>query len=397
MQYRIDARSGNKLSILGFGCMRYPRALGRIDAQKTEELIMHSIKNGVNYFDTAWVYPGSEETLGLVLEKNQARDKVYIATKLPLILLKSPADFDKYFLQSLERLKTNYVDYYLLHMLTDFEQWTKLKNWGIEKWITERKQSGGIKRIGFSFHGAQSDFLKIIDDYDWEFCQIQYNYSDKNFQAGVKGLQAAAPKMPVVIMEPLLGGKLANGLPKDAVKIFKKANENLSPAAWGLNWVWNQKEVTLLLSGMSTMEQLEENLRLADNADAGMLGERELNVYAEVLELVNHSYKIHCTGCNYCMPCPKGVNIPGCFTAYNTMYSLGYALGMHQFITSTGLFSEKGGEPSHCIKCGKCESHCPQHIEIMKQLSIVRRKMEPWPLRFGGACGRFFLGKKRKK
>ena len=397
MQYRVDKRSGFNLSILGFGCMRFPRTLGRIDLQKTEEIIMRSIESGVNYFDTAWIYPGSEETLGAILEKNHVREKVYIATKLPLVMVKKTSDFDKFFDQSLERLKTNYIDYYLMHMITDIDQWQKLKSWGIEEWIAQKKSSGQIKQIGFSFHGSGSEFLKVIDDYNWEFCQIQYNYSDENFQAGVTGLRAAAAKMPVMIMEPLLGGKLASGLPKDAVNIFKKADVSLSPVAWALNWVWNQKEVTLLLSGMGTMEQLEENLRLADASSADMLSDTQKGVYATVLKSVKRACKIPCTGCNYCMPCPKGVNIPGCFAAYNTIYSLGYAAGMHQFITSTGFTSEKGSSPSLCVKCGKCESHCPQHISIMKELTTVKRRMEPLFIRFIGICARAFLGKKRKK
>ena len=377
--------------------MRFPRALGRIDLQKTEEMIMRSIEMGVNYFDTAWIYPGSEETLGAILGKNNAREKVYIATKLPLVMLRSAADFDKCFDQSLQRLRTNYVDYYLMHMIMDMTQWSVLKSWGIEDWIAKKKNSGQIKQIGFSFHGTGSEFLKVLGDYDWEFCQIQYNYSDENFQAGVTGLRAAAAKMPVVIMEPLLGGKLASGLPKDAVNIFRNANANLSPAGWALNWVWNQEEVTLLLSGMGSMDQLEENLRVADNAKAGMLTDAEKSVYAKVLEYVNRACKIRCTGCNYCMPCPLGVNIPGSFSAYNTIYSLGYVEGMKQFITSIGLLSEKGSGPSMCKKCGKCESHCPQHLPIIKELARVQRRMEPWWLKLIGACGRAFLGKKRKK
>jgi predicted aldo/keto reductase-like oxidoreductase len=400
MQYRIDKRSGYKLSVLGFGCMRFPRAFGKIDLQKTEEMVMRSIEEGVNYFDTAWVYPGSEEAFGAILEKNNVRDKIYIATKLPLVLLKArdgEAEFDRYFDQSLQRLKTDYIDYYLMHMLTDLDQWQKLKSQGIEDWISRKKKAGKIKQIGFSFHGSGSEFLKIIEDYDWEFCQIQYNYSDENFQAGVTGLCAAAAKMPVVIMEPLLGGRLASGLPKDAVNIFRSADVNLSPAGWALNWIWNQEEVTVVLSGMSTMEQLEENLRLADNASAGMLNNSGKSIYANVLESVNRSCKIRCTGCNYCMPCPAGVNIPGSFSSYNASYSMGYVAGMHQFITSTGFTSEKGSSPSLCIKCGKCESHCPQHIPIIKELARVKRRMEPFWIRFMGVCARAFLGKKRKK
>jgi predicted aldo/keto reductase-like oxidoreductase len=362
---------------------------------------MHSIENGVNYFDTAWIYPGNEEILGKILKKNRVRDKVYRATKLPLFFLRgahsTASDFDKYFNQSLQRLETDHIDYYLMHMISDLDQWQKLKSAGIEDWIAQKKKSGQIRQIGFSFHGPGDEFHKILDDYDWESCLIQYNYSDENFQAGVKGLRAAAAKMPVVIMEPLLGGKLATGMPKEAVKIFKEANPDLSPAGWGLNWIWNQEEPTTLISGMNSMEQLTENLKLADIAKTGMYGDKEKAAYSSVIEYVRRAYKIRCTGCNYCMPCPAGVNIPGSFSAYNAVYSMGYVNGFKQFIQSTGFFSEKGSSPSLCIKCGKCETHCPQNISIMKELVKARKKMEPWWIRLIGVCTRTFLGKKRKK
>ena len=396
MQYRAD-RNGNKLSILGFGSMRFPRNIAGIDMRKTEEMIMRSIEGGLNYFDTAWMYPGSEEALGEVFDRNHVREQIFVATKLPLIMLKSPADFDKYLYHSLKRLKTGYIDYYLMHMITDMDQWNKLKSWGIEQWLAEKKKAGQIRQAGFSYHGSCSEFLKVIDDYDWEICQIQYNYSDENFQAGVTGLKKAAEKMPVVIMEPLLGGKLVSALPKEAVHIFGKANPSLTPAAWALNWVWNQKEAALLLSGMSSMAQVEENLRLAGEARAGMLGEPEMDVYRRALAVINRSNRIGCTGCNYCMPCPRGVNIPGCFTAYNTMYSMGYVQGMQQFVTSIALISERSGSPSQCVECGKCEVHCPQKLPIIRHLRTVRRRMEPWWLKFAGVCARAFLGKKRKK
>jgi len=377
--------------------MRFPKTFGAIDMHKTEEMIMRSIELGVNYFDTAWVYSGSEEAVGAVFDKNHVREKIYIATKMPLIMVKRQEDFDKFFDQSLQRLRTDHIDYYLLHMITDTEQLRTLKKWGIEEWIARKKKTGQIRQIGFSFHGSGNEFLGILKDYDWEFCQIQYNYSDENFQAGVTGLRAAAQKMPVVIMEPLLGGKLATGLPKDAIKIFQNADANLTPAGWALNWLWNQAEVTTVLSGMSAMNQLEENVRLADAAHIGMLGDTGKSVYANVLESVNRSCKIRCTGCNYCMPCPVGVNIPGCFSAYNMRYSMGYVAGMQQFITSTGFTSEKSSSPSLCVKCGKCETHCPQKLSIMKELANVKKKMEPWWIRFIGICARAFLGKSRKK
>ena len=379
--------------------MRFP------GTQKTEELVVRSIDKGVNYFDTAWIYPGNEEALGSVLYKNNLRCKVYIATKLPLILLKDKfdtSDFDRFFKQSLERLRTDYIDYYLLHMITDMEQWKKLKNAGIEGWIAQKKSAGQIKHIGFSFHGQSSEFLNIIEDYNWEMAMIQYNYFDENFQAGVKGLRAAAIKMPVVVMEPLLGGRLAKGLPKDTVSIFNNANANLpsdgwTPAGWALNWLWNQAEVTTVLSGMSTMEQLEENLLLAENASVNMLNDSHKEVYKSVLKSLNRSCKVICTGCNYCMPCPAGVNIPGSFSAYNAVYSMGYFEGLKQYATSTGITQVKSGSPSLCTKCGKCLSLCPQNISIIKELSAVQKKMEPWFVRFIGFCARAFLGKKRKK
>jgi len=397
MQYRTDIKSGNRLSILGFGCMRFPKGIAGTDMRKADELVMRSIEGGVNFFDTAWMYSGNEEALGTILEKNRVREKVKITTKLPLVLVKDPDDFDRYFEQSLQRLKTDYIDYYLLHMITDMDLWAKLKGWGIEGWIAQKKKAGQIRQLGFSYHGNHDEFMKLLDDYDWEACMIQYNYFDENFQAGVKGLRRAAKTMPVFIMEPLLGGKLATDLPKNAINIFKKANWNLSPAGWALNWLWNQQEVTVLLSGMNNMAQLEENIGLAKLAEAGMQGEREQKVYRQALDVIKQKYKVRCTGCNYCMPCPKGVNIPGCFSAYNTLHAIGLKTGMQQFITSTGLISERSGSPSQCTKCGKCEALCPQQIPIVECLGRVERRMEPLWLKLIGVCARAFLGRKRKK
>jgi len=372
--------------------------------QKTEEVVMRSIEKGVNYFDTAWMYPGIEEALGTVLYNNNARYKVYIATKLPLLLLKDKfdtADFDKYFNHSLERLKTDYIDYYLFHMITDMEQWNKLKSAGIESWIAKKKASGQIKHIGFSFHGSASEFIKVINDYNWELVMIQLNYHDENFQAGITGLRAAAVKMPVIIMEPLLGGKLASGLPKEAVSIFKNTDgptgAKISPVGWALNWLWDKKEVTSVLSGMGSIEQLDENIEHAKASSPNMLDDSHRIVYKAALESINRSSKVGCTGCNYCMPCPVGVNIPGCFSAYNTRYSMGYIEGMKQFATSTGMSQVKSGSPGLCVKCGKCEPLCPQNISIVKELAVVCRKMEPWFIKVFGYCARAFLGKKRIK
>ncbi|MDR1147262.1 MAG: aldo/keto reductase, partial [Spirochaetaceae bacterium] len=329
MKYRKDEASGSELSALGFGCMRFPRAFGVIDIKKTSAMIKEAVEKGVNYFDTAWIYPGSEDALGAALDAQKLREKVYIATKLPITICKNTSDFDKYFLQSLRRLKTDHIDYYLMHMLTDMDSWERLKDLGITDWIKEKKQSGAIRRIGFSFHGGRDDFLALLAAYDWGFCQIQYNYSNENYQAGQTGLKAAAEKgIPVIIMEPLLGGRLINGLPKAAHEAFKKADPGRSPAAWGLDWLWNQTEVGVVLSGMSSMKQLEENIKLAENSGADSLSAAHLAVFGEVKNIFNASYKVPCTGCSYCMPCPQNVNIPGCFAAYNASFAFSLIEGL---------------------------------------------------------------------
>lgn len=394
MQYRIDPKTGNKLSILGFGCMRFSRNLTSIDIKKAENLIKTAIEKGVNYFDTAYIYPGSEEVLGKVLAKYDLRKKVYIATKLPLILCRSKSDLDKYFNIQLQRLQTDYIDYYLLHMLPDTDLWNKLCEWGIESWIKEKKASGQIKQIGFSFHGTRGEFLSLIDAYDWDFCLIQYNYSDENYQAGVTGLKKAASKgLPVMIMEPLLGGKLANSLPPEAVSLFKKANPNVSPVSWALRWLWNQPEVTVILSGMNDIKQLEENIEIAENAVPNMLSQEEIETIHGVKDIFNSSYKVHCTGCHYCTPCPHGVNIPACFSAYNAYYAIGKSTGLIQYITSTVL-SSKPGYASLCKKCGKCEKHCPQNIQIISSLEEVQKKMENILFILTRFVARNFMGKK---
>jgi predicted aldo/keto reductase-like oxidoreductase len=395
MQYRRDRKTGDGLSALGYGCMRFPRSLGQVDLRRTEGLVAAAVAGGVNYFDTAYVYPGSEEALGIALDRTGLREKVFIATKLPLILVKGPGDFDHFFGRQRERLRTGFVDYYLMHMLTDTASWDRLRSWGIEDWIAGKQRSGEIRRIGFSFHGSGDEFLKLLDRYDWDFCQIQYNYLDENYQAGVRGLKKAAERMSVMVMEPLLGGKLTAGLPPRAREIFRRGDPELSPAARGLNWVWDQEEVTVVLSGMGEEAQLAENLRLADRARPGMLGGGDRELYRRVLEVITASYKVRCTGCGYCLPCPRRVNIPGCFSAYNASFALGWGQGMKQYVTSTAATSAEPQGAWGCVKCGRCERHCPQHLPIVKSLGAVRRRMEPLWIRGGLALARRFLRRRR--
>ena len=375
MQYREDAKSGNKLSMLGLGCMRFPR-----DKAETERMILAAIEGGVNFFDTAYIYPNSEVTLGEILAKHDKRKDVYIASKLPLSMCKSAEDFDKFFNEQLRRLQTDYIDYYLIHSMSDYYEWEKLQKLGLEQWVAAKKETGQIRQIGFSFHGTCSVFLEILDAYQWEFCLIQYNYSDENYQAGKKGLQAAAEKgMPVFIMEPLLGGVLATELPAQAVELFNKADPALAPADWALWWLWNQSEVTVVFSGMDSTKVMEHNLQSMNSFR--VLTDKELSVYNDVIGEFRKSYKINCTSCNYCLPCPKGINIPACFSAYNTSYTQGYVKGITQHITSIAGATRNPKSPRLCNGCGKCEKICPQKLPIRKDLKRVARRFEHLPMR----------------
>ncbi|GHU89869.1 aldo/keto reductase [Clostridia bacterium] len=391
MQYKLDERSGNRLSVLGFGCMRFSRGVGGIDLKKAEQLILRAVESGVNYFDTAYLYGGSEAALGAALNNNHLRDKVYIATKLPIANCKSGADFDKFFDTQLASLNTDYVDYYLIHNINTLAQWNELCGWGIREWIAAKREAGKFRQIGFSFHGAKDEFLKVLDAYDWEFCQIQYNYANEHYQAGVEGLKkAAAKRIPVIIMEPLLGGKLASGLPSAAVDAFKKVAPDRSPAAWGLRWLWSQPEVAVVLSGMNELSQLEDNLAAADIS--GSLTDGEKRAYEQVREIFKKTDKVPCTGCSYCMPCPKGVNIPACFASYNASYTHGRVTSIVMYITSTAANRKENALASRCVACGKCEKHCPQNIAIHKELAAVKRRMEPfwfnWVMRIMGGRGK---------
>ncbi len=375
MQYRLD-KYANKISILGYGCMRFTQSVGGVNIQKAEEEIMRAYERGVNYYDTAYIYPGSEAALGEILEKNNIRDKVYIATKLPHYLIKNAESLEKYFKEQLRRLRTDHIDYYLMHMLTDVKTWERLKELGIEKWLEDKKASGEIRQVGFSYHGNSDMFIKLIDSYEWDFCQVQYNYLDEHSQAGVTGVKYASQKgLPIIIMEPLRGGRLANNLPQEAVNEFKKFDSNCSPAEWSFRWLWNQEEITCVLSGMNSIEMIEENTRSADEANANEFSKNEFDLISRVVKIINSKMKVGCTGCRYCMPCPQGVDIPGIFSAYNRRYSDGKFKGLADYVMCTTIRKDSTSA-SNCIKCGKCEKHCPQHIEIRTQLENAKKEFE---------------------
>jgi len=375
MNYRLD-KYGNKISILGYGCMRFSKKAGKIDLIKTEKEIMAAYSAGVNYFDTAYIYPGSEDALGYILKKNGIRDKVNIATKLPQYMIKSIESAEKCFQEELKRLKTGHIDYYFMHMLTDIKSWERLKSLGIDGWIKEKKKSGQIRQIGFSYHGNSDMFCKLVDAYDWDFCMIQYNYLDEHSQAGKTGLHYAHAKgLPVMIMEPLRGGRLVNNLPDKAKKLFEYYEIKRTPAEWAFRWLWNQPEVTCVLSGMNSLEMVEENVKNASVAKAGEFTDNEQTLLKNVVKAINEKMKVGCTGCGYCMPCPKKVDIPGTFSAYNKLYTDGKFIGFKEYFMCTALRKDNTAA-SNCIECGKCEKHCPQGIEIRKELKNAKKALE---------------------
>ncbi len=377
MQYR-KMKDGSDVSVLGYGCMRFTTKAGSIDMKKAEHEIMSAIKMGVNYYDTAYIYPGSEVALGTILEKNRCRDKVMIATKLPYYLVKTSAAIDKYFDEQCKRLRTDHIDFYLMHMLGDVKAWESMKALGIEEWVRKKKASGEIRNFGFSFHGDTKTFIELIDAYDWDFCQIQYNYLDEHTQAGRKGLKYAASKgIPVVIMEPLRGGKLVRFLPKRALKMIDKYPVKRSPAEWAFRWLWNQPEVTCVLSGMNSMEMLKENVRAASESGAGEFSKRDHTLIAYLRREINRTAKVGCTGCRYCMPCPQGVDIPLAFSSYN-MSALEDINGVRmEYLQITALNKKHRTDMTRCIGCGECEKHCPQHINIREELKNAEKTLLP--------------------
>ncbi len=380
MLYRKFGKTNEMVSTLGFGCMRLPLMPGgdpsKIDYDKAIKLVRYAIDQGVNYIDTAYPYHGtgmekggaSEPFVAKVL-KDGYREKVKLATKLPSWLIKTRDDMDKYLNEQLQRLETDSIDFYLVHAL-NAKVWDTLKEAGISEFLDQAIKDGRIKHAGFSFHDKLDLFKEIVDYYDWSFCQIQYNYLDENFQAGTEGLKYAAQRgLGITIMEPLRGGKLASNLPAEAINVFDKTDIKRTPVDWALSWVWNHSEVSVVLSGMNEMNQIKENLKTASKTKVNSLTEKELNIIAEVKTIIKEKVKVNCTACEYCMPCPSGVNIPGCFTFYNNYYMFGKEENYDRFLTTKQ-------KASNCVECGKCETHCPQGISIRAELKNVKAVFE---------------------
>jgi predicted aldo/keto reductase-like oxidoreductase len=383
MLYRDLGKTGCDVSVLGFGCMRLPIVGGTsaldlfdpskpIDEMAASEMIHYAIEHGINYFDTAYPYHGGQSEVFLGKHLQPYRRTVLLATKLPTWLVQDRHDFERFLGEQLKRLQTDYIDLYLLHGLNR-QLWARMKELGALDFLNKVLADGRIRYAGFSFHDDVKIFKEIVDSYDWAMCQIQYNYFDEYYQAGKEGLKYAESKgAGVVIMEPLRGGKLTDRIPEQIQKLWDSAPVKRTPAEWALRWVWNHREVATSLSGMNSMAQLIENIRIAEDAKAGTLSGAELQVVAEVCEAYRNMLQIGCTGCAYCVPCPNGVNIPLNFSLYNDSFmfkdeDLNFMLYNHM------LTPEQ--RASNCAECGECEEHCPQQIEIPEELKKVHARL----------------------
>lgn len=373
MQYRKFGKVDESVSALGFGCMRLPMLQdGTINEEEAIKQIRHSIDNGVNYIDTAYGYHNgmSEILVGKAL-KDGYREKVYLADKNPVWFVKVYEDFERLLDEQLQKLQTDHIDFYLMHALNK-GSWENIRDLNVFKFIEEAKASGKIKYAGFSFHDEQEVFMDIVNAYDWDFCQIQYNYMDEYNQAGIAGLKRAAEKgMAVVIMEPLLGGKLANVPPKEIQEIWDEADVKRTPAEWALRWLWNQPEVTVILSGMNSIAMIDENMRTASTAEVNSLTEKELDLVNRVKARYKELTRVSCTACKYCMPCPAGVDIPGNFAIYNQAAIYNDWKGCSWSYNNM----EEKKRAAACVECGKCEKVCPQALTIRQYLKDVHANL----------------------
>ncbi|MBM7871075.1 putative aldo/keto reductase-like oxidoreductase [Clostridium pascui] len=377
MLYRRFGREDFIVSSLGFGCMRFPiinNSDELIDEEKAIEMLRYAIDNGVNYVDTAYPYhKGQSEILVGKALKDGYRERVKLATKSPVWLTESYEDFYKYLNEQLEKLQTNYIDMYLLHALNK-ERWEAILKLDVLKFLDKAKEKGLIKHPGFSFHGDLDTFKQIVDSYDWSFCQIQYNILDVDYQAGVEGLKYASSKgLAVIIMEPLKGGKLAVTPPDEIQSLWNKSKIKRPNVHWALKWLWNQPEVTLILSGMSSLEQVMDNISYAEDSETGSLTNQELKIVDEVRNTYNNLIKINCTKCGYCMPCPQGVDIPLNFSIYNDRHIY------NDLKSSLKKYKDlhENKKASSCIECGKCQPLCPQNLPIIDTLKKLHGELSP--------------------
>lgn len=379
MQYRRIPKTGDEIFPLGFGAMRLPLKNGRIDRAKAKELIYYAVDKGVNFIDTAYLYGDSESFLGEILTP-EIRSRVKICTKLPSINVRKYEDMENILDEQLKRLQIDCIDYYLIHAV-DLKTVNRLLKRDLIKFLSKAKEEGKIRHVGFSYHGPKEEFEIIVDGYDWDIVMVQYNYFDENVQASVEGIEYAASKgMGVLVMEPLKGGILAGKMPADAEEIFKRANPDKSNAQWAMEWVLNNRNVTCVLSGMNTFEQLDENLAVAEKTSPMSMSFEDMETVELVKRVMRDSLKINCSTCGYCMPCPQGVNIPECLKIYNEKYLFGHKgfvnpslMDYYQYVG--GIMGSEGSAGS-CNGCGKCLRKCPQKLDIIKELKKVKKEFE---------------------
>ena len=372
--YRALGRTGEEVSILGFGCMRLPTVggdEGRVNEDEATRLLHRAIELGVNLVDTAYGYHrgNSEPWLGRALMGGY-RNKVYLATKLPSWQIQNRKDCDRYLDDQLRRLKTDCIDFYLLHSLRR-DWWRNLENLGALEFLDSALREGKIRYAGFSFHDTFDIFTQIVDAYAWSFCLVQYNYMDTEVQAGTRGIEYAARRgLGVAVMEPLRGGKLVNNIPGEVEAIWTAAH--WSPAEYALRWVWNHDDVSTVLSGMNSLDQLEENAAAASTAQPGNLLPEDLEVIRRVQESYRERLRVPCTECGYCIPCPQGVNIPKILSIYNDIFIYEDHSGPR---ASYNHFMSPGERALNCTDCGECEEICPQDIPIAKTLKVCHEAL----------------------
>ena len=378
MLYRKVPKNGDELSALGFGCMRLPQKGSRIDEEEATKQIRYAIDNGINYFDTAVPYHmgASEPFLGRALSGGY-REKVKIATKLPPWSVKKREDMDTILSSQLEKLQTENIDYYLIHSLAG-ESWEKMKSLDVAGFLNAAKKDGKITNAGFSFHGDIDAFKRIVDEYPWDFCQIQYNFLDEKNQAGTEGLLYAAERdLAVIIMEPLRGGSLTGEIPEEIAAIWNEAEIKRTPAEWSFRWILNKPEVKVVLSGMNEFSHIDENIKTAGEAMPDSLTEKEIELVERVRDVYTKKMKIGCTGCRYCMPCPYGVDIPECFSAYNTYHMFGKKpIDKFHYIARLGGILGNKSNAGMCRNCGRCKKACPQNLDIPNLLKDVSDEFE---------------------
>lgn len=379
MQYRLIEKTGDEISPLGFGAMRLPLKNGKVNRELAKKQIYHAIDSGINFIDTAYLYGDSETFLGEVLH-GEYKDKVKLCTKLPSINVRKYEDMEKFLDEQLKRLQRNSIDYYLIHSV-DLKTLNRLLKRDLLKFISRAKDEGKIKHIGFSYHGPKEEFEEVIDCYDWDVVMIQYNYFDDNVQVSMEGIEYAASKgMGIFVMEPLKGGILAGKMPSESETIFRKVNPKKSNAQWALEWVLNNPSITCVLSGMNSIEQIDENIAIARKTTPLSLSFEEMETIEYVKRSLRNSLKINCSTCGYCMPCPQGVNIPECMRIYNEKYLFEHKGLFNQSLVDyfqyVGGIMGNASNAGMCNGCGKCLRKCPQKLDIISELKKVKKEFE---------------------